>query len=214
LKRAWDEYKAAQEKAAAREADLVEEMDMIQTAKQEERQQMVAQFTKTSEELEIANKRFELLLEENKLIARKCKDMEDSSQQWRSREEALQTELAEAKACASSNVGIIREELRLSEQALDTMRRDHATWMHQSHQRQAQLEQSNQELGASLADAQRTIERLKAGSRSDKDEALTLELQELRRQLETATSAAESAEDRCQEMRRLAATRDSEVSVN
>lgn len=184
---------------------------MIQTAKQEERQQMVAQFTKTSEDLDIANKRFELLLEENKSLTRKCKDMDEATSEWRSREESLQAELAEAKACASSNVGIIREELRQSEQALETMRRDHATWMHQSHQRQAQLEQSNQELVASLADAQRTIERLRVGNKTERDEALVLEVEDLRRQVETATAAAESAEDKCQEMRRLAAIRDSEV---
>ena len=183
VKRAWEAYKTVQEKAALKESDFTDELATVESARVEEKQLLVVQVNKMREDLDISNRRFELLLQENKEIIIKYEDLEKSTNEWQTRENTLMLQLEEARACSSSNAAIIREELRQTQTAMEVMRKDHASWMLQNHSRQEELEQSNLELGNSLAEAERLINRLKSNSNSEKELLADQECSDLRKQV-------------------------------
>ncbi len=117
-------------------------------------------------------------------MVRKCQEIERGALEWQSKEANILEELNDARACASTNVAPMRERIRSLEQQIEVMRNDHASLMQQSHLRQEQLEASNQELGSSLAEAQRALEKMKSGAdRADRNSASTRELEDLRQQV-------------------------------
>ena len=157
---------------------------MLEKERASERQQLLSQVSKTKEESDIAIKRFDLLLEENRNLVRKCQEIEHGALDWQSKEAKILEELNEARACASNNVAPMRERIRSLEQQIEVMRKDHTSLLQQSHMRQDQLEASNQELGSSLADAQRALEKMKSGAdRADRNSASTREMEDLRQQV-------------------------------
>jgi hypothetical protein len=60
-KEAWESYRISQERAAAREAELLDEVKEIQKAKAAEKQQIVAQITKSQNEIENLIKQIDIL---------------------------------------------------------------------------------------------------------------------------------------------------------
>ena len=193
VKRAWDAYKSSQERAAARESELQDEVILLEKEKAAETQQLTSQLMKSKEEGDVANRRFELLLQENKEIVKKWEDVEQRALQWQSLETSLMQELEEARACSSSNVITLRDNLRAAEITIENLRQDHATVFKQSHQRLEQLQAANLELGNSCAEAQRTIEKLRSGGeRAERDDLNSREIAELRIQVVPVISCFEA----------------------
>ena len=136
------------------------------------------------DELDVFRNRFDLLLAENKIVTIRCADLMKDASTFKGKEAMLTAELEEARACSSSNAAVIREQLIVAEATIEVLRKDHASWMLQSHKRQEQLEQSNAELAATLTECQRNIIKLKSGGdRTEKDNALLKEVKEIREQL-------------------------------
>lgn len=164
------------------ELQLTEEIAALETSKAEEHASLTASVVRLTEELEISQNRFDLLLTENKKIMQDLEGRKAQTEAFEAREKVLMVELEEAKACSSSNAAVIREQLIAAEAAMETMRADHSSWMLQSHKRQEQLEQSNAELASSLTEAQRTIIKLRNGDdRLERDHATMREVEDLRK---------------------------------
>lgn len=185
VKRAWEAYRTVHERLTSQETELSQEISSLEEAKDAETKSLSDEITRLNNELEISHNRFDLLLSENKSIVSRSEELAREADSYHVREVALMEELAEAKACSSSNAAVTREQLLAAEATIEVMRKDHAAWMLQSHQRQEQLEQSNLELANSLTDAQRTIMKLKNSDEILRREHQNItEIEELRKQVQ------------------------------
>lgn len=214
VKRAWGAYKGIQEKMVAQEAELNEEISALENSRESDNASLIQEVTALKTELEVSKNRFDLLLDENKKVIRASEDMKKQADAFLTKEASLLAELAEAKACSSSNAAIIREQLIIAESSIEIMRKDHSAWMLQNHKRQEQLEQSNAELAKSLAESQRNFIRLKNGEEQQgKDFAVAKELEDLRNTVESLTTAQEELMDKYNEQSRQSQAREREVCL-
>lgn len=98
VEEAWNSYKSAQEKAALREDELQEEIKSIQKAKQSDKQQMIAQVTKLSADIDQAMeqvKKFQLERDEALETVLKHQNQE---MLWKKQQELYENELIEARS--------------------------------------------------------------------------------------------------------------------
>ena len=182
VKRAWGAYQSIQEKMVSQEAELTDEIQSLERSKVDENAMLIAEVAHLKGELDVSRNRFDLLLAENKDAINHRDEMKKQAAEFEEKEQSLMAELTEAKACSSANAAATREQLIAAEDTIEAMRKDHASWMLQSHKRQDQLEQSNAELAASVTDLQRKLIKAQSGSdQAERDYSAMLEIEELRK---------------------------------
>lgn len=213
MREAWDNYKVAQDRAAFREAELQDEMKALQKAKLQEKQQMVAQLAKMSEEVAGSVKQVQAAQQERDAVQLQLEAVEEDLRGWRGKVQQLEQELLDARNHTVQGVQTLREELQQALASADQMRRDHAAVTRASQQRQAELEKENLELATSLSEKQKEVNRLLGLSGSaSKDSAagggggggggggdyvsMQQELILISRKLEDETERADSCEQR------------------
>jgi chromosome segregation ATPase len=208
VKEAWDNYKTAQEKSAAVESELQDEVRQIQKAKLLDKQQSVAQLGKMNEEVAEAMRQVQVAQAQRAELQSRLDAAAEESAQWEERLLAAQRELAEAKTGTVQGVAALREELRLAQVSAEQMRSDHSALVRQHQLRQADLERENAELVASVTQQQKELQRLQhqssnntglfaANSSLENSDYITLQ-----QELITLTGKYESEKDKFEELDR------------
>lgn len=171
VQEAWNSYQAAQEKAAARETELQEEIRALQKAKKTDKQQILAHITSLGNDRDEALRSLRAAQAERQDALDMLESARSHEREWQEREAALLTELNEARAGSVQGVQGLRDELRSAAALTEQLRNEHASLLRQSQARQAELEGANTELVQGLADKQRELSRarslLEAGARDD-----------------------------------------------
>eukprot|EP00596_Hydrurales_sp_CCMP1899_P008393 CAMPEP_0119050878 /NCGR_PEP_ID=MMETSP1177-20130426/72402_1 /TAXON_ID=2985 /ORGANISM="Ochromonas sp, Strain CCMP1899" /LENGTH=633 /DNA_ID=CAMNT_0007029821 /DNA_START=11 /DNA_END=1909 /DNA_ORIENTATION=- len=202
VQEAWGSYKSSQEKAAVREAELQDELRLVQKAKSTDKQSLLQQMGRVGEEVDGALKQMRQMQGERDALQNQLRTMMDSSAQWEAREAALEGQLKEARAGSVQGVQGLREEMREVTIASELMRGEHASLLRLSQVRQAELEQSNVELSIGVTERQREISRLKLmqeqGGRED-SEASVREVDGLRQQMTSLGGDLEAERQRLQQ---------------
>jgi len=183
VQEAWNTYQAAQEKAAAREAELQEEIRALQKAKKTDKQQMLAQLTTLGNDRDEALRGMRAAQAERQEALDMLENERSRGEEWLQREKELLSELSEARAGSIQGVQGLRDELRAAAALSDQLRSEHASLLRQSQKRQAELEEANAELVQGLADKQRELLRTKAALEAGgRDEASAREVESLQSQ--------------------------------
>jgi chromosome segregation ATPase len=169
LRSAWDNYKTAQEKAAAVEGDLQDELRQVLRAKDQERQQAVVQITKLSEDVAAAMRQVATAQSDRDEAIQRLSAADQVNSGWATQVQKLSEELQEARSSTVQGVQNLREELRASHAAAEQMRHDHHSVVRQNQARLAQLEAENSEATRLLAASQRKIATLEASGVSGED---------------------------------------------
>ena len=160
IKEAWDTYSMAQEKAAAREDELQDEIKQLAKAKQTDKQQLLLQMAKMNSDVEDALNQKKDLQKELETLQFKFEEIEAESNEWKNREHELEQELLDARASSVQGVETIRDDLQTSQVLIEQLRLDHSSLLRQSQIRQSELELANSQLSISLSDKQREVTRL------------------------------------------------------
>lgn len=204
VQEAWNSYQAAQERAAAREAELQEEVRAVQKAKKTDKQQMLTQLTTLGNDRDEALKAMRAAQAERQELADLVAADRAHQEERHSREAALLDELNEARAGSIQGVAGLRDELRAAVVLTETVRAEHASLMRQTQTRQAELEEANAELVQGIAQKQRELARVKSAlekghandSNSKEMDLLMQQVSESRRQLDDEIEKRQTAERR------------------
>ncbi|KAM3569354.1 hypothetical protein VYU27_008552, partial [Nannochloropsis oceanica] len=169
-------------KAAAREGELLDEVEEVQKVKRVDKHQfsqVLAQKDAALREMESQLLQLETLRKER--------------QDWREEKDTLKEELEMARSNQERGVEGLRQELREAQGALDEAKLQHSAWARQTQRREAELEGTIAELTASLAAKQRELETLKASFHSlgDNSQTTDLELHRLQQELQATQGALE-----------------------
>ena len=205
VQEAWDSYKVAQERAALREAELMDELKAVQKAKQTDKQSLLSQMGKVGEEVDEAVKQMRAMQTERDTLQAQLRAAMDAAAKWAAKEAALEGQLAEARAGSIQGAQGLREEMRAIVASSELVRQEHASLMRQSQVRQAELEQANVELTINITERQREVTRLKlALERAGREDGETAvrEVDGLRQQMAALTAQLEEERLRCQQHER------------
>ena len=216
VQEAWDSYKAAQERAALREAELLDELKQIQKAKHTDKQSLLSQMGKVGEEVDEAVKQMRSMQAERDALQSQLRSMMDASAQRAAKEAALEGQLAEARAGSIQGAQGLREEMRSIVSASEQMRTEHASLLRQSQVRQAELEQTNVELTIGITEKQREITRLKLSlERAGKEDAESAvrQVDGVRQQMAVLTAQLEEERLRYQQQERRLRTAECEAKA-
>lgn len=164
VQEAWDNYKQAQERAAVREAELLDEIKEIQSAKATDKQQSVQQFTKMQEDITLLSQQLQAQQEEKLTLKQQIADYEQLNETWEEKIRILKDDLQEARMGTIQGVQALRDELRLSQTQQEQMRVDHHNIVRQLQLRQEEMEREHQELANAMHSKEREIQRLKNSS--------------------------------------------------
>ncbi|KAJ1413732.1 hypothetical protein B484DRAFT_454991 [Ochromonadaceae sp. CCMP2298] len=170
VQEAWDNYKTAQEKAAAVEGELLEEVGLVQKAKATDKQASQASLAKMGEELTEASNLLAAVTAQREEIQSNLAFVTEENSKWEGRLEAAARELQEARQGTAVGAHVLREQLQTAQERVEQMRVDQASLLRQHQQQREALERENAELCASLAQQQREIARL--GAQSSLNEGL------------------------------------------
>jgi chromosome segregation ATPase len=196
-KEAWESYRISQERAAAREAELLDEVKDIQKAKAAEKQQIVGQISKSQNEMETLIKQINTLQDEKNGILEKLDEMEANEELWRKEKTSLEEDLFQARSGSVQGVQSLRDELSQALSTADQLRSDYATLTKLSQIRQQELEQQNQELERSLTEKDREIAKVNMKIQQyDKNNPNTKEIDELNRKIESFALALEEEKEK------------------
>lgn len=160
MQEAWSNYKTSQEKAAAVESELQDEIRQIQKAKLSDKQISVAQLSKMGEEVAEAMRQVSVAQAQRAEVQSKLDAAVAENSLWEERLAAVQDELSQAQTGTVQGVAALREELRVMQANTEQMRVDHSSLLRQNQLRQAELERENAELVASLTQQQKELQRL------------------------------------------------------
>ena len=174
VQEAWANYKSSQEKAAATESELQDEVKLIQKAKLLDKQQSVAQLTRLNEEVSEAVRQMQAAQAQRGEVQQKLDAAAEENSKWEERIMVVQRELQEAKSGTVQGVAALREELRVMQLHTEQMRVDHSSLLRQNQVRQAELERENAELTSSLTQQQKEIQRLQHFSRNNNNSTGTI----------------------------------------
>eukprot|EP01041_Mallomonas_annulata_P003463 gene3463-6889_t len=211
VEEAWITYKTSQEKSAAREQELQDEIRQLQKAKQTDKQQSLSHFQKLGEDAEDALKQLRTVQQEKEAIATQLRQLLESSAEWQARELSLQAEVLEVRSTSQQAISSVREELRVAETAMSELRNQHAQLMRHSHSRQTELERDNAELTASITDKAREIQRLQRLLGSEgREPGHGRETDGLRQQLDTTLSELDEERERVVQWEKRVRTLDCE----
>eukprot|EP01032_Pedospumella_encystans_P010542 gene10542-12312_t len=164
VQEAWDNYKAAQEKAAQQESELQDEIRQIQKAKLSDKQQAVAQISKMNEEVAEAVRQVQAAQQQTRDLQAKLDAATEEGSHYETHISTLQQQLKEAQTGTVQGVAALHEEIRQMVLNTEQMRIDHSSLIKQNQLRQADLERENAELVASLTAQQKEIVRLQHNS--------------------------------------------------
>lgn len=157
---AWDHYKQAQERAAAAESEMQDEVKQIQRAKALDKQQSVAEITRLQTELSEMKKCISATDQEKELMRSRLNDATEVTAQWAERVSALEQELMQCRAGGAHGVQQLRDELHKAQVLAEQTQNDHAALVRQNQQRQRELEEENGQLSSTVAAQQKELEKL------------------------------------------------------
>eukprot|EP01039_Chlorochromonas_danica_P004354 gene4354-4775_t len=212
VQEAWNQYKQAQEKAAFREAELLDEVKQIQKAKFLEKQQSVAAITKLNEEISGLTKQLQAQEGEKMDLVTQIQSFDLVQAQWQERVAVLENQLEEARFNTIQGSQSLREELKAVQASAEQMRVDYALLLRQNQSRQTELETENANLNKAIADYQRELQRQKGevgrsavGAISENDHLA------LQKDIMTITVQLEKERERCAELDRRLKDREKET---
>ena len=196
-KEAWESYRISQERAAAREAELLDEVKDIQKAKAAEKQQIVGQISKSQNEMENLIKQINTLQNENSSLLEKLDEMEANEDIWKTEQTKLEEDLFQARSGSVQGVQSLRDELAQALSTADQLRSDYATLTKLSQIRQQELEQQTQELEKSLTEKDREIAKVNIKIQQyDRNNPNTKEIDELNRKIELLSIGLEEEKEK------------------
>ena len=172
---AWTSYQRAQEKAAALEATLQEEVNSLNKAWTQDKQQFLAQATQLREDCETSIKNMREAQEERDVAKEEHEALKATVQSSEAaaaaREQELLTELAVARAGSAHGSQGLKDDLKVAVEAAERLRGDLAALQRQAQTRQTQLEGTVAELTRELSNKERELQTLKqANARAERGE--------------------------------------------
>jgi len=180
-----------------REAELLDEIKIIQKAKQADKQQAQASIAKLVQENEELTKITEQVELERDSISAQFQEFKDSCSDWSAREEKIKIEISELSDNYINQILGLQEQLRSSESTISSLHSEHSVIIQKAHMRQSELEKQNMELGRDVTDKQREILRLKSSlERLGKDLYPNKELETLQNKLDKCESELEEEQER------------------
>ena len=196
-KEAWESYRISQERAAARETELLDEVKEIQRAKAAEKQQIVGQISKSQTEMESLIKQINTLQDEKNSILAKLDEMDANEKLWMTEKVILEEDLFQARSGSVQGVQSLRDELSQALSTADQLRSDYATLTKLSQIRQQELEQQNQELERSLTEKDREIAKVNIKIQQyDRNNPNTKEIDELNKKIESLSLGLEEEKEK------------------
>ena len=162
---AWTSYQRAQEKAAAIESELQEEVRSLNKAWTQDKQQFLAQAAQLREDCETSIKNMHEAQAERDTAVGKLEALKASAQNREAtaaaREQELLTELAVARAGSAQGSQGLKDELRVAVEAAEKLRGDYAALQRHAQTRQTQLESTTAELTRELGNKERELQTLR-----------------------------------------------------
>jgi hypothetical protein len=212
---AWDSYKVAQERAAIREEELQDEIQLITRAKATDKQQLQAQLTKATEEVSEALKMMRSAQTEKDSVLAQLQAYQGESESWKAREESLLSELAQARAGSVLGAQDLLESLANAEKSMHQMRAEHSSLLRQSQLRQHELERSIAEISSSLMEKDKEVVRLQnILQQTGRDETSLRELESLRNHSANLLTQLEERNDKFTTLERRNKALESELRAN
>ena len=169
---AWANYKQVQEKAAANEMELQEEIRQIQKAKALDKQQLLAQVTKQAEDINSLNKFISPFEKEKEEMHHQLSLANEVNDTWEAKVAELNEQLLEAKSSTVQGVQNLRDELRAAQTSAEQMRHDHTVLQRLNEEKLSKLEKENGEILMELTRAQKEILALKESGTSGESTAI------------------------------------------
>lgn len=170
---AWSSYQRAQSTASNRETELLEEINTLKKSKTDLSNSNAQLQSKANTDLEdILSQLKEVQGEKEETVNRMKSmtlEMEGKEKLWKETEESLLTELSVAKTTGVQGSEDLKVELRTALDAANTLRMEHKSLVHQAHQREKGLEESNAELSLLVANLQRELTNAKSSTSNDND---------------------------------------------
>lgn len=157
---AWSTYQQALEKHASREVELQDEIKQILKAKSTDKQQYANQMSVCESTIEDLKKQLNQAHQERDEAISINSERQEAFERFKAQEQTLLDELAEANANASSNVHVLRDDLRNALSTIDTLRSEQTGLLRENHLIQAQLEETNAQLVQEVSSKQREITKL------------------------------------------------------
>mmetsp|Transcript_37032 Transcript_37032/g.46635 ORF Transcript_37032/g.46635 Transcript_37032/m.46635 type:complete len:669 (+) Transcript_37032:91-2097(+) len=158
LRAAGEAIAHATRKNAAREQELLEEISILEKAKEADKKNYLAAMQQKEEDIskarsEVLNSQAEAestMLTVGELNERIRKLEEDKA--------ALRVEADQAHLAQNQDYGSLRADLRAAEDKIEEMKDQHANWARSAERRQASLETKNTELTQALTEAQKQLD--------------------------------------------------------
>lgn len=164
VQEAWDQYKLAQEKAALREAELQDEINILQKAKQTDKQQSVGQISKLNEDIELILQQLQQLREDKQSLLTQLAEKDSIDLSYQTKINELEEELKEARMNSLQGAHHLREEVKQLQIQREQMTVEHTRLLKQLNARQSQLEEENAQLSMAVANNQQELLRAKQQS--------------------------------------------------
>jgi len=166
VKEAWDNYNKAQEKAVFRESELHDEVKQLQKAKLLDKQQLLSQISKMTDDLTEAMKQVTVAQTQRDDMQMQMNEVQQINQTHQDKLNTLKAELVEAKNGSLQGVQSLREELRVTKLQNEQMQHDNSSLLRHSQLRQAELEEENASLSETIGKQLNEINRLTLQSSS------------------------------------------------
>jgi multidrug efflux pump subunit AcrA (membrane-fusion protein) len=212
---AWGSYKVAQEKAAVREEELLDEIQEITKAKATDKQQMQLQLAKASEEVTESLKLLKVAQADKDSALAQLQEYQQEAETWKAREESLLTELAQARAGSVLGAQDLLESLANAEKSMHQMRSEHSSLLRQSQVRQHELERNIAEISNSLMEKDKELMRFQMQlQQAGRDEASQRDLESLRSQVSTLLNQLDEKSDKHTTLERRTKALESELRAN
>jgi chromosome segregation ATPase len=212
---AWGSYKVAQEKAAVREEELLDEIQEITKAKATDKQQMQLQLAKASEEVTESLKLLKVAQADKDIALAQLQEYQQEAETWKAREESLLTELAQARAGSVLGAQDLLESLANAEKSMHQMRSEHSSLLRQSQVRQHELERNIAEISNSLMEKDKELMRFQMQlQQAGRDEASQRDLESLRSQVSTLLNQLDEKSDKHTTLERRTKALESELRAN
>lgn len=150
VQEAWDHYKQSQERAAARELELLDEMKDITQSKSIDKQQYKEEIYQCKQELSLSQQLYQQLMDEKLLQQEENKkqqfELTTIHQQYTDKIEIMEKEISELQQNTNSNVFTLQKELLQAKEALTQLQYDSQLLINNQQRKYTQLEEEYHEI--------------------------------------------------------------------
>jgi chromosome segregation ATPase len=208
----------SQEKAAARESELLEEIRALQKAKATDKQQWQAQMIQLNEEAAEALRKVKLIEIERDEAIKKMNAALEASLTWEDRETELLAEIDELKSGTLQGVQSLREELEREREINRNLRSEHQSILRQNEQRLHELETQSANSMRALTEKEHELMSMRAvlgqaGGPKDFNQ-LVRELDSAKTDIDNLNKQIDEQKDICQKLERRTRQAEAELKAN